>query len=153
MHIEYCFFLGPYMCIRYICQFIWDSGIYVISNMLKRYSVWNWFIDPHFWGTFNWQHVCSLCLRSSLPEHTRIQICLVYILNILDLSYLYIDLYTSIYQHLVEKCLVLWCFPVSSLPKHPRWICECGAPNLMSWSHCTKCGRPPRQDRWCERAN
>eukprot|EP00434_Breviolum_minutum_P004834 symbB.v1.2.004261.t1/scaffold222.1/size270942/3 len=29
----------------------------------------------------------------------------------------------------------------------PKWICECGAPNLMSWSHCTKCGRPPRQDR------
>mmetsp|Transcript_61558 Transcript_61558/g.115110 ORF Transcript_61558/g.115110 Transcript_61558/m.115110 type:complete len:192 (+) Transcript_61558:41-616(+) len=29
-----------------------------------------------------------------------------------------------------------------------KWICEgCGAANLMGWSHCTKCGRPPREDR------
>ena len=26
-----------------------------------------------------------------------------------------------------------------------RWVCECGSPNLAGWSHCTKCGRPPRQ--------
>eukprot|EP00435_Cladocopium_sp_Y103_P060990 s1293_g22.t1 len=29
----------------------------------------------------------------------------------------------------------------------PKWVCECGSPNLAGWSHCTKCGRPPRQDR------
>lgn len=69
-----------------------------------------------------------------------------YVCIIFDLS---IYLYTSIYQHLVESVSILWCFLVSSLPKNPRWICECGAPNLMSWSHCTKCSRPPRQDGWC----
>eukprot|EP00438_Fugacium_kawagutii_P019870 Skav227965 [mRNA] locus=scaffold146:847583:849468:- [translate_table: standard] len=28
----------------------------------------------------------------------------------------------------------------------PKWVCDCGAPNLAGWSHCTKCGRPPPQD-------
>ncbi|CAJ1384357.1 unnamed protein product [Effrenium voratum] len=29
----------------------------------------------------------------------------------------------------------------------PKWICECGAANLSTWTHCTKCSKPPRQDR------
>ncbi|CAK9107389.1 Translocation protein SEC63-like [Durusdinium trenchii] len=29
----------------------------------------------------------------------------------------------------------------------PKWVCECGQANLSSWSHCTKCSKPPRQDR------
>ncbi|CAE7458630.1 SEC63 [Symbiodinium pilosum] len=29
----------------------------------------------------------------------------------------------------------------------PKWVCECGAANLSTWSHCTKCGKAPREDR------
>ncbi|CAE7882074.1 ERDJ2B, partial [Symbiodinium sp. KB8] len=29
----------------------------------------------------------------------------------------------------------------------PKWICDCGAANLSTWSHCTKCSKPRPEDR------
>ena len=124
---------------------------YVYKHVAK-YSAWNWFIDPHLWGTSHGQHVCCLCSRSSLPGHGRIEDCLEickYYTCLILLVYITVYLHNSTYQHLVGSVLFFGVTSRFLVASSSRWICECGAPNLMSWSHCTKCSRPPRQDRWC----